>query len=137
MTKQKFSRIVTTAILGIICAHGAHAGVEPTKTAVTANLAVNASQIVTPTSATIESARGMSPIEALERARGFESASQTVLAIPLYLDASRQGLGEASARLMEIYSTGADSVSRNYIASIEFKQIAVRQGVQFEPPLRR
>ena len=77
------------------------------------------------------------PDEAYARARLLDGERHTALAVPLYHDASRQGHGEASLRLMEIYSIGAEGVSRNYLAAVEFKRLAMQQGITIEYPPRR
>ena len=77
------------------------------------------------------------PDEAYARARLLDGEHHTALAMPLYQDASRQGHGEASLRLMEIYSVGAEGVSRNYLAAVEFKRLAMQQGITIEYPPRR
>ena len=77
------------------------------------------------------------PGEAYARARLLDGERHTALAVPLYHDASRQGHGEASLRLMEIYSIGAEGVSRNYLAAVEFKRLAMQQGITIEYPPRR
>ena len=77
------------------------------------------------------------PDEAYARARLLDGERHTALALPLYHDASRQGHGEASLRLMEIYSIGAEGVSRNYLAAVEFKRLAMQQGITIEYPPRR
>lgn len=79
----------------------------------------------------------IAPGEAYARARLLDGEHHTALAVPLYHDASRQGHGEASLRLMEIYSIGAEGVSRNYLAAVEFKRLAMQQGITIEYPPRR
>ena len=79
----------------------------------------------------------MPPGDAYTQARSLEGENQTVNAIPLYAEASRQGHSAASLRLMEIYAMGAEGVSRNYIAAVEFKRLAVQQGARLEYPPHR
>lgn len=79
----------------------------------------------------------MQPGEAYAHARSLEGDNQTANAIPLYAEASRQGHSAASLRLMEIYAMGAEGVSRNYIAAVEFKRLAVQQGARLEYPPHR
>jgi TPR repeat protein len=62
----------------------------------------------------------------------LEGERQVARAVPLYTDASRQGLVAASVRLMELYSSGADGVARNYIAAVRFKDLALQQGAKLE-----
>jgi TPR repeat protein len=75
--------------------------------------------------------------ELFARARRFDNEQQTALALPLYADASRQGMAAASLRLMEIFTTGTQDVTRNYLAAVEFKRLAVQQGITLEYPPRR
>lgn len=77
------------------------------------------------------------PGDAYIHARSLEGENQTANAIPLYAEASRQGHSAASLRLMEIYATGAEGVSKNYIAAVEFKRLAVQQGARLEYPPHR
>ena len=77
------------------------------------------------------------PNDAYIQARSLEGENQMTSAIPLYAQASRQGHSAASLRLMEIYAMGAEGVSRNYIAAVEFKRLAVQQGATLEYPPRR
>ena len=77
------------------------------------------------------------PNDAYTQARSLEGENQLASAIPLYAQASRQGHSAASLRLMEIYAMGAEGVSRNYIAAVEFKRLAVQQGARLEYPPRR
>ena len=77
------------------------------------------------------------PGDAYINARSLEGENQTANAIPLYAEASRQGHSAASLRLMEIYAMGAEGVSRNYIAAVEFKRLAVQQGARLEYPPHR
>ncbi len=77
------------------------------------------------------------PDQAYARARLLDGERHIALAVPLYHDASRQGHGEASLRLMEIYSSGADGVSRDYLTAVEFKRLAMQQGMTIEYPPRR
>lgn len=77
------------------------------------------------------------PGNAYIQARSLEGEKQTANAIPLYAEASRQGHSAASVRLMEIYAMGAEGVSRNYIAAVEFKRLAVQQGARLEYPPHR
>lgn len=79
----------------------------------------------------------MQPGDAYAHARSLEGDNQTANAIPLYAEASRQGHSAASLRLMEIYAMGAEGVSRNYIAAVEFKRLAVQQGARLEYPPHR
>lgn len=79
----------------------------------------------------------MPPGDAYTHARSLEGDNQTANAIPLYAEASRQGHSAASLRLMEIYAVGAEGVSRNYIAAVEFKRLAVQQGARLEYPPHR
>lgn len=88
-------------------------------------------------SATLSNEPVIPPDEAYARARLLDGEHHTALAMPLYQDASRQGHGEASLRLMEIYSIGAEGVSRNYLAAVEFKRLAMQQGITIEYPPRR
>ena len=77
------------------------------------------------------------PNDAYSQARSLEGENQMASAIPLYVQASRQGHSAASLRLMEIYAMGAEGVSRNYIAAVEFKRLAVQQGARLEYLPRR
>jgi len=77
------------------------------------------------------------PADAYIQARSLEGENQTASAIRLYTEASRQGYSAASLRLMEIYAMGAEGVSRNYIAAVEFKRMAVQQGARLEYPPHR
>lgn len=77
------------------------------------------------------------PGNAYIQARSLEGENQTANAIPLYAEASRQGHSAASVRLMEIYAMGAEGVSKNYIAAVEFKRLAVQQGAKLEYPPHR
>lgn len=79
----------------------------------------------------------IAPGDAYTQARSLEGENQTANAIPLYAEASRQGHSAASLRLMEIYAMGAEGVSRNYIAAVEFKRLAVQQGARLEYPPHR
>lgn len=79
----------------------------------------------------------MPPGDAYIHARSLEGENQTANAIPLYAEASRQGHSAASLRLMEIYAMGAEGVSKNYIAAVEFKRLAVQQGARLEYPPHR
>jgi TPR repeat protein len=71
------------------------------------------------------------------RARNLESDHQLAQAVPLYNDASRQGLAAATLRLMEIYARGGQGVARNYLAAVKYKDLAVQQGVELDYPPRR
>lgn len=66
------------------------------------------------------------------RARRLEDERQVARAVPLYADASRQGLMAASVRLMELYASGAEGVARNYLAAVRFKDLALQQGAKLE-----
>lgn len=77
------------------------------------------------------------PGDAYIQARSLEGENQVASAIPLYTEASRQGHSAASLRLMEIYAMGAEGVSKNYIAAVEFKRLAVQQGAKIEYPPHR
>lgn len=79
----------------------------------------------------------MPPGDAYIHARSLEGENQIANAIPLYAEASRQGHSAASLRLMEIYAMGAEGVSKNYIAAVEFKRLAVQQGARLEYPPHR
>jgi hypothetical protein len=71
------------------------------------------------------------------RARSLENERQVVRAVPLYTDASRQGLVAASVRLMELYAAGAEGLARNYLAAVRFKDLALQQGAKLDNLNRR
>ena len=71
------------------------------------------------------------------RARVLEDERQVGRAVPLYTDASRQGLVAASVRLMELYASGAEGLARNYLAAVRFKDLAVQQGAKLDTLNRR
>lgn len=71
------------------------------------------------------------------RARLLEDERQVGRAVPLYTNASRQGLMAASVRLMELYASGAEGVARNYLAAVRFKDLALQQGAKLDNHNRR
>jgi hypothetical protein len=71
------------------------------------------------------------------RARLLEDERQVGRAVPLYTHASRQGLVAASVRLMELYTSGAEGLTRNYLAAVRFKDLALQQGAKLDNLNRR
>ncbi|EHR70500.1 hypothetical protein BurJ1DRAFT_1633 [Burkholderiales bacterium JOSHI_001] len=71
------------------------------------------------------------------RGRMLEEERQVGRAVPLYTDASRQGLVAASVRLMELYASGAEGLARNYLAAVRFKDLALQQGAKLDHHNRR
>lgn len=61
-----------------------------------------------------------------------EQQDRPLQAVALYRHASRLGHATATKRLMEIYTEGLPGISRNYVAAVKFKQLALQQGADID-----
>lgn len=61
-----------------------------------------------------------------------EHQNRPLQAVALYRHASRLGHAAATKRLMEIYTEGLPGISRNYVAAVKFKHLALEQGADID-----
>ncbi len=61
-----------------------------------------------------------------------EQQDRPLQAVALYRHASRLGHATATKRLMEIYTEGLPGISRNYVAAVKFKHLALQQGADID-----
>jgi len=61
-----------------------------------------------------------------------EQQDRPLQAVALYRHASRLGHAPATKRLMEIYTEGLPGISRNYVAAVKFKHLALQQGADID-----
>lgn len=81
---------------------------------------------------TAEASAGVRPDTIYASAIQAEQQDRPLQAVALYRHASRLGHALATKRLMEIYTEGLPGISRNYVAAVKFKQLALQQGADID-----
>lgn len=79
-----------------------------------------------------EAAAGVRPDTIYASAIQAEQQDRPLQAVALYRHASRLGHASATKRLMEIYTEGLPGISRNYMAAVKFKHLALQQGADID-----
>jgi cell division septation protein DedD len=75
---------------------------------------------------------GVRPDTIYASAMQAEQQDRPLQAVALYRHASRLGHATATKRLMEIYTEGLPGISRNYVAAVKFKHLALQQGADID-----
>lgn len=79
-----------------------------------------------------DGAPGVRPDTIYASALQAEHQDRPLQAVALYRHASRLGHAAATKRLMEIYTEGLPGISRNYMAAVKFKHLALEQGADID-----